>query len=48
MDQVIHLVDHVIHLVDHVLTDDLDDTADILRAVKDMNQKANSLLCIYI
>ena len=39
MDQVVHL--------GHVLTDDLDDTADILRAVKDLNQKANSLLCTF-
>ena len=37
MDQVVHL--------GYVLTDDLDDTADILRAVKDLNRKANSLLC---
>ena len=39
MDQVIHL--------GHILTDDLDDTADILRAVKDLNRKANSLLCTF-
>ena len=30
--------------VGHILTDDLDDTA---RAVKDMNRKANSLLCTF-
>ena len=36
-------VDQVIHL-GHVLTDNLDDIADILRAVKDINRKANSLL----
>ena len=39
MDQVIHL--------GHILTDDDDDTADILRAVKDLNRKANSLLCTF-
>ena len=39
-------VDHVVHL-GHIFTDDLDDTADILRAVKDLNRKANSLLCTF-
>ena len=39
MDQVVHL--------GHILTDGLDDTADILRAVKDLNCKANSLLCTF-
>ena len=38
--------DEVIHL-GHVLTSTLDDTADILRAVKDMNRKMNSLLCLF-
>ena len=40
----ISFMNQVIHL-DHVLTDDLNDTADILRAVKDLNWKADSLLC---
>ena len=39
MDQVVHL--------GHILTNDLDDTVDILRAVKDLNRKANSLFCTF-
>ena len=39
MDQVVHL--------GHVLTYDFDNTADILRAVKDLNRKPNSLLCTF-
>ena len=39
MDQVVHL--------GHILTNELDDTADILRAVKDLNRKANALLCTF-
>ena len=38
--------DKVIHL-GHVLTSTLNDTADIMRAIKDMNRKINSLLCIF-
>ena len=38
--------DQVVHL-GHILTSNLDDTADIMRTVKDMNKKANSLLCTF-
>ena len=38
--------DQVVHL-GHILTSNLDDTADITRSVKDMNKKANSLLCTF-
>lgn len=38
--------DEVVHL-GHILTSTLDDTADIMRAVKDMNRKVNSLLCTF-
>ena len=31
----------------HILTPHLDDKNDIIRAVKDLNRKANSLFCIY-
>ena len=31
----------------HILTSNLDDTADIMRTVRDMNKKANSLLCTF-
>ena len=38
--------DHVTHL-GHILTFNLDDKLDIVRVVKDMNRKANSLLCTF-
>ena len=38
--------DKVIHL-GHILTSTLDDTADIMRVVKDINRKINSLLCLF-
>ena len=31
----------------HILTSTLDDTADIMRVVKDINRKINSLLCLF-
>ena len=37
--------DKAIHL-GHILTSTLDDTADIMRVVKDINRKINSLLCL--
>ena len=38
--------DKVVHL-GHLFTSTLDDTEDIMRAVKDINRKANSLLCSF-
>ena len=38
--------DQVVHL-GHILTSNLDDTADIMRTVKDMNKKVNFLLCTF-
>ena len=37
---------HVKHL-GHILSSNLDDTLDIQRAVKDLNCKANNLLCTF-
>ena len=39
-------VEQVIHL-GHILTSNLDDKQDIIRVIKDMNRKANSLLCTF-
>ena len=39
-------VSHVKHL-GHILSSNLDDTLDIQRAVKDLNSKANNLLCTF-
>ena len=39
--------DQVVHL-GHVLTSNIDDIADIMRATKDMNRKANSPLCTFL
>ena len=39
-------VSHVKHL-GHILSSNLDDTLDIQRAVKDLNCKANNLLCTF-
>ena len=38
--------DKIIHL-GHTLTHDLNDTEDIIRAIKDLNWKANTLLCTF-
>ena len=38
--------DKVVHL-GHLFTSTLDDTEDVMRAVKDINRKANSLLCSF-
>ena len=38
--------DEVTHL-GHILSYDLDDRKDILRAIKDINRKANSILCSF-
>ena len=38
--------DRVVHL-GHILTYDLDDRPDIIRVVKEMNCKANSILCTF-
>ena len=34
------------HILGHILSSDLDDKRDIIRAVKDLNHKSNSLFCI--
>ena len=39
-------VSHVKHF-GHILSSNLDDTLDIQRAVKDLNSKANNLLCTF-
>ena len=31
----------------HILSSDLNDKSDIIRTVKDLNRKANSLFCIF-
>ena len=38
--------DRVVHL-GHILTYDLDDRPDIIRVVKEMNCKSNSILCTF-
>ena len=43
---VLQYSNEVTHL-GHILTPDLDDKNDIIRAVKDLNRKANSLFCIF-
>ena len=43
---VLQCSNEVTHL-GHILTPDLDDKNDIIRAVKDLNRKANSLFCIF-
>ena len=43
---VLQYSDEVTHL-GHILTPHLDDKNDIIRAVQDLNQKANSLFCIF-
>ena len=43
----LHYSDQVTHL-GHILTSDLNDKQDTIRVIKDMNRKANSILCIYI
>ena len=41
-----HYSDEVTHL-GHILTSDRSDRSDIIRAVKDLNRKANSLFCVF-
>ena len=43
---VLHYSEEVTHL-GHILSSDLDDRSDIIRAVKDLNRKANSLFCTF-
>ena len=43
---VLHYSKEVTHL-GHILSSDLDDRSDIIRAVKDLNRKANSLFCTF-
>ena len=43
---VLHYSEEVTHL-GHILSSDLDDKSDIIRAVKDLNRKANSLFCTF-
>ena len=42
----LHYSDQVQHL-GRILSHNLSDTADILRVLKDMNRKANSILCLF-
>ena len=42
----LHYSDEVTHLR-HILASDLNDKSDIIRAVKDLNCKPNSLFCIF-
>ena len=43
---ILHYSDEVKHL-GHILTSDMNDRSDIIRAVKDLNRKANSLFCVF-
>ena len=43
---VLRYSDEVTHL-GHILTSNLNDRSDIIRAAKDLNQKANSLFCVF-
>ena len=43
---ILHYSDEVTHL-GHILTADLNDRSDILRVVKDLNRKSNSMFCIF-
>ena len=45
-DTILHYTNEVVHL-GHILTFDLNDRSDIIRVVKDLNRKANSILCIF-
>ena len=45
-DMLLSYSDHVVHL-GHILTNDLDDSIDITRDVKDLNRKANFLFCTF-
>ena len=45
-DTLLQCTDEVIHL-GHILTSNLNDRSDITRVVKDLNRKANSLLCVF-
>ena len=42
----LHYSDQVTHL-GHILTSDLNDKQDTIRVIKDMNRKANSILCTF-
>ena len=41
---IVYHLGHIVHL-GHIITFNLDDKLDIMRVMKDMNHKANSLLC---
>ena len=42
----LHYCDKIKHL-GHILSSNLDDTEDIIRALKELNQKANTVLCTF-
>ena len=45
-DVLLSYSNHVVHL-GHLLTDSLSDTKDVMRVVKDLNRKANFMLCTF-